>query len=426
VNLSVALSDLAANSVNTWKIVNGSVRLIDLDTDSVDSDKIVDASVANVDLAGSITASKLVGTDIDTVGTVTNGTWNATALDDAYVSDTLTASKFVGVGSTSDAVDLATAEVDGALGGANLAADSVDSSKIVDGAVATADIAANAVTGAKIAADTIDGTELADTITLDANLALNDGNVTGNGTLGTAGSRWSTIYADTLNYATALTDANTANTTVTLGNNSTSDTVSITADTAITDAQWSVSAAGSAAFAGITQGGGNVIDDNDTGTVTSAMISNDTVTSADIATGGVTTTEIANGTIAGTDLNAAIAITTSGAATFTSDVALGNGAGDTVAIDSASWDITAGGAATGFSGVSTGNLTATGAVNLSGASSLSLGSNNVSTTGFVNASNGFRNGASTGITSVLNVRNAADTGSCSLTVTGGIITASSC
>lgn len=35
------------------------------------------ASVANADLSGSIAASKLVGTDIATVGTVTTGVWNA-------------------------------------------------------------------------------------------------------------------------------------------------------------------------------------------------------------------------------------------------------------------------------------------------------------------------------------------------------------
>ncbi len=52
-------------------------------------------------------------------GVITTGTWNGTALTDAYVSDTLTASLFTGSGSTSTAVDLATAEVSGILGAAN-------------------------------------------------------------------------------------------------------------------------------------------------------------------------------------------------------------------------------------------------------------------------------------------------------------------
>ncbi len=48
-------------------------------------------------------------------GVITTGTWNATALADAYVSDTLTASLFSGSGSTTTAVDLGTAEVAGTL-----------------------------------------------------------------------------------------------------------------------------------------------------------------------------------------------------------------------------------------------------------------------------------------------------------------------
>lgn len=42
------------------------------------------ASVANADLAGSIAATKLVGTDIATVGTITSGTWNGTAIATQY------------------------------------------------------------------------------------------------------------------------------------------------------------------------------------------------------------------------------------------------------------------------------------------------------------------------------------------------------
>jgi hypothetical protein len=51
--------------------------------------------ITNAMLAGSIAASKLVGTDIATVGTITSGTWNGTALTDAYVSDNITATNLV-------------------------------------------------------------------------------------------------------------------------------------------------------------------------------------------------------------------------------------------------------------------------------------------------------------------------------------------
>lgn len=51
--------------------------------------------------------------------TITTGIWNGTAITDAFVSDTLTASNLVGSGSTTNAVDLATAEVNGLLPVAN-------------------------------------------------------------------------------------------------------------------------------------------------------------------------------------------------------------------------------------------------------------------------------------------------------------------
>ncbi len=46
--------------------------------------------VTNTMLAGSIASSKLVGTDISTVGTITSGTWNATAITDTYISSAST------------------------------------------------------------------------------------------------------------------------------------------------------------------------------------------------------------------------------------------------------------------------------------------------------------------------------------------------
>jgi hypothetical protein len=58
--------------------------------------------------------------NITTLGTIGTGVWNGTAIIDAYVSDTLTSSLFVGSGSTTNAIDLATAEVAGNLPVANL------------------------------------------------------------------------------------------------------------------------------------------------------------------------------------------------------------------------------------------------------------------------------------------------------------------
>lgn len=48
------------------------------------------ATVTNNMLAGSIAASKLVGTDIATVGTITAGTWHGTTVDNTYLTNSAT------------------------------------------------------------------------------------------------------------------------------------------------------------------------------------------------------------------------------------------------------------------------------------------------------------------------------------------------
>jgi hypothetical protein len=50
-------------------------------------------SILNADLAGSIAASKLIGTDIVTVGTINTGTWQGTAIANAYIASGLDATK---------------------------------------------------------------------------------------------------------------------------------------------------------------------------------------------------------------------------------------------------------------------------------------------------------------------------------------------
>ncbi|OGI30081.1 MAG: hypothetical protein A3G09_04130 [Candidatus Moranbacteria bacterium RIFCSPLOWO2_12_FULL_48_12] len=69
--------------------------------------------------------------------------------------------------------------------------------------------------------------------------------------LGADATRWSTIFADTLNYSAALTDDNSAGTTVSMGDSVTLDTVTVTANTAITDGEWNVTNAGVANFVSV-------------------------------------------------------------------------------------------------------------------------------------------------------------------------------
>ena len=51
--------------------------------------------VTNTMLAGSIAASKLIGTDITTVGIITAGVWNGAVIDDAHVADNITAANYL-------------------------------------------------------------------------------------------------------------------------------------------------------------------------------------------------------------------------------------------------------------------------------------------------------------------------------------------
>lgn len=102
-------------------VSDGSITLAKLAADSVDSSKIVDGSIVAGDIAdGTLTLAKLAPNSVDS-------------------------SKIV----------------DGSIVLADLAANSVDSSKIVDGSIATADIANLAVTAGKIANATITSAQIA-------------------------------------------------------------------------------------------------------------------------------------------------------------------------------------------------------------------------------------------------------------------------
>lgn len=83
-NLTVDNSSLQLDSGTTY---NGS---------AVHTIFVKSLGITNAMLAGSITANKLVGTDIATVGTITTGTWNATPITNAYL-----ANSSVIIGSTS-------------------------------------------------------------------------------------------------------------------------------------------------------------------------------------------------------------------------------------------------------------------------------------------------------------------------------------
>jgi|GEM_PF-6723728 hypothetical protein len=72
--------------------------------------------VTNAMLAGSIAASKLVGTDIATVGTITSGTWNGTAISSTYGGTGINTSASTGIAQVAAGVwSISTALVNGTI-----------------------------------------------------------------------------------------------------------------------------------------------------------------------------------------------------------------------------------------------------------------------------------------------------------------------
>lgn len=80
------------------------------DTGTVTSTMILDGTVANGDLAGSIAASKLVGSDIAAVGTITSGIWNAGAVTS---SGNIDATGTLQAGSSNITITVAAGYLDG-------------------------------------------------------------------------------------------------------------------------------------------------------------------------------------------------------------------------------------------------------------------------------------------------------------------------
>ncbi len=82
-NTLVSAKIFVGNSSNvaTGVSVTGDISITNTGVTAIGSGRVTNAM-----LAGSITASKLVGTDISTVGTITVGTWNGTAIADTYIS----------------------------------------------------------------------------------------------------------------------------------------------------------------------------------------------------------------------------------------------------------------------------------------------------------------------------------------------------
>jgi len=189
--------------------------------------------------------------------------------------------------------------------------------------------------------------------------------------LGADATRWSAIYADTLNYATALTDGGATNvTTVTLGT-SAADAVTINANTAITDDNWSVSNAGAAAFASATVNGVNVVTaGTGTGNVNSTMILDGTITADDLAANSVDSSEIVTDAVGSSEIAESAVGSSEIANSSVSNVDLA----DDAVTSSKIYDgtITGSDLASNIAITTSGTFSSSGTVNFSGATSVRI------------------------------------------------------
>jgi hypothetical protein len=418
---TVAAIDIATGGVETTEILDSTILTADISADTILAEdiatgaatttEILDGTIAAIDVAsGAITAPKLQAAAADLGGadvTVNFGNTNGAFNTNITTDGTMTATTFIGAltgnvtgtvsgnaGTVTNGVytsDTGTVTgtmiLDSTVASADIAADTivagdiatgaVTTTEILDDTIASADIAANTIVAGDIAADAIDGASLADTITLDANLALNGANVTGNGTLGEDATRWSTIYADTLNYATAITDDNAAGnySTVTIGNDGTgtggadADGLTIVADTAITDAQWSVTAAGAAAFASV---------DGPVGSVTPATGAFTTLS----ATGALT---LANSETISTAVDGQFLLHRNDAGTVTLTTTDNDADADLLITSGGTGDITLGDAGTNVTVADTFTVTAGGATITAGGVTITAGGLNMTGDDITNA-----------------------------------------
>ena len=196
-NGALVLGDAAADTLTVNATIQGATPLVFEGADSSGSntyetsfaiadptaDRTItfpDASLtvnAAANISGTTLASNVVTTSITTVGTISSGTWQGTAIASGYIAaDAITGAKIAddAIGSEHIADDaVVTAAIaddaitsaliaDDAVVTAAIADDAITSALLADDAVVTAAIADNAITNALMADDAIDSAEIAD------------------------------------------------------------------------------------------------------------------------------------------------------------------------------------------------------------------------------------------------------------------------
>ncbi|MEP7197276.1 MAG: hypothetical protein ABI851_12210 [Saprospiraceae bacterium] len=150
-DLTIATGDLADSLITAVKIVSNAVTTTGLATSSVTTAKILDATILNADIANATIANAKLA-DVSTAtfkGRTTAGTGSP---EDMTVAQSKTLLNLTGTNSGDQTITL-TGDVTGSGTGSfatTIATSAVNSAKILDGAIATADVANDAITYAKL------------------------------------------------------------------------------------------------------------------------------------------------------------------------------------------------------------------------------------------------------------------------------------
>jgi|GEM_PF-1721857 len=215
--------------------------------------------------------------------------------------------------------------------------------------------------------------------------------------------------------------------TITIGDLASADTVTIQGDVAISDAQWTISAAGAGAFASLTTTAGAGLDAASAGTLalgnvtaTTVSIGGTAATTLNLGAGGALTRTINIGTGTGADtINIGTGATGADAINIGTGSAAGNAVviganqgGMSLAIDTADWDITTTGVMTGISGLTSDGLI-TGQLGLT----ITGGPVNLVANGSSDAN--IATGTSTGNVNIGHTQNLTSTQTGTITVNGG-------
>lgn len=314
---SITTIKLANDAVTTAKIADGTVLATDLADGIITTAKLADDSVATIKIIdGAITSGKIQDGSIVTVkladGSVTgakieNGAVGNVQLSDGSVTTVKIVDGAVTSGKLADGSVITSKIADASISGGKIMDSAITPAHLSDGAVTTSKIADGAITNEKIADGEITGDKLDSAINVstsglieanalsDGTTTLNGGNINstnnamninvasngsdsdvfirnsgsgsanlnvegdviGGGTLGSSSSRWSTIYADAINFLTGLTNDDNSGTPSTIklgtagGDASQIQIGNSNASVDLKSANWQILPNGKTAFTGV-------------------------------------------------------------------------------------------------------------------------------------------------------------------------------